>query len=154
MQWRRVMEPDRVDSGDEAQRSGEDSELEGDGGVRCCNVNGSENHPHRQQNLVRSLAIVFVPFVIVFVTFSFAVLLAWGRNSLVETPKGVLVRARREAGRRRCDLPEGHQNEDHDKEVWTWPSLLSVVPSLPNVSLGLCYTVKQASLMSRDGCER
>lgn len=36
MQWRRAAEPDMVDSGDEAERSGEDSELEGDGGVRCC----------------------------------------------------------------------------------------------------------------------
>lgn len=36
MQWRRVPEPDLIDSGDEAQRSGEDSELEGDGGLHCC----------------------------------------------------------------------------------------------------------------------
>lgn len=36
MQWRRVVEPDVIDSGDEAERSGEDSELEGDGGLRCC----------------------------------------------------------------------------------------------------------------------
>lgn len=36
MQWRRMTEPDALDSGDEAQRSGEDSELEGDGGLRCC----------------------------------------------------------------------------------------------------------------------
>ncbi|CAN0220605.1 unnamed protein product, partial [Laminaria digitata] len=36
MQWSRVVEPDVIDSGDEAQRSGEDSELEGDGGLRCC----------------------------------------------------------------------------------------------------------------------
>lgn len=39
MQWRRTAEPDVVDSGDEAERSGEDSELEGDGGVRCCRNN-------------------------------------------------------------------------------------------------------------------
>ncbi len=35
-QWLRAVEPDVVDSGDEAERSGEDSALEGDGGVRCC----------------------------------------------------------------------------------------------------------------------
>lgn len=39
MQWRRAAEADVVDSGDEAERSGEDSELEGDGGVRCCRNN-------------------------------------------------------------------------------------------------------------------
>lgn len=36
MQWRKVTEPDVLDSGDEAQRSGDDSELEADGGLRCC----------------------------------------------------------------------------------------------------------------------
>lgn len=36
MQWRRIVEQDTIDSGDEAERSGEDSELEGDGGLRCC----------------------------------------------------------------------------------------------------------------------
>lgn len=44
MQWRRIVEPDVIDSGDEAERSGEDSELEGDGGVRCCH--------HKRQNTV------------------------------------------------------------------------------------------------------
>lgn len=49
MQWRRVVEPDVIDSGDEAERSGEDSELEGDGGLRCCVqqtplVQGSSNN--------------------------------------------------------------------------------------------------------------
>eukprot|EP00752_Nemacystus_decipiens_P008508 g7598.t1 len=39
MQWRRTPEPDVADSGDEAERSGEDSELEGDGGMRCCRSN-------------------------------------------------------------------------------------------------------------------
>lgn len=46
MQWRRTVEPDVIDSGDEAQRSGEDSELEGDGGLRCCqqaSSNGKNN---------------------------------------------------------------------------------------------------------------
>lgn len=36
MQWRRIPESDVVDSGDEAHQSGEDSELEDDGGLRCC----------------------------------------------------------------------------------------------------------------------
>lgn len=36
LQWRKIVEVDVLDSGDEAQRSGEDSELEGDGGLRCC----------------------------------------------------------------------------------------------------------------------
>lgn len=36
MQWRRIPESDVVDSGDEAHRSGEDSELEDDCGLRCC----------------------------------------------------------------------------------------------------------------------
>ncbi|CAB1119500.1 unnamed protein product [Ectocarpus sp. CCAP 1310/34] len=50
MQWRKIAEPDAIDSGDEAQRSGEDSELEGDGGLRCCN---SRKQP--QQQTVRRL---------------------------------------------------------------------------------------------------
>lgn len=45
MQWRRIAEPDAIDSGDEAQRSGEDSELEADGGLRCCN---SRKQPQQQ----------------------------------------------------------------------------------------------------------
>ena len=36
MQWRRISESDVVDSGDDACRSGEDSELEGDCGIHCC----------------------------------------------------------------------------------------------------------------------
>ncbi|CAM9158468.1 unnamed protein product, partial [Scytosiphon promiscuus] len=51
MQWRRIVEPDRVDSGDEAQRSGEDSELEGDGGVRCCNAAGISGHSRLPQDV-------------------------------------------------------------------------------------------------------
>lgn len=49
MQWRRIVEPDAIDSGDEAQRSGEDSELEGDGGLRCCT-----RRKHPQQTVRRS----------------------------------------------------------------------------------------------------
>ncbi|CAM9372257.1 unnamed protein product [Ectocarpus sp. 4 AP-2014] len=48
MQWRRIAEPDAIDSGDEAQRSGADSELEGDGGLRCCN-----RRKYPQQQAVR-----------------------------------------------------------------------------------------------------
>lgn len=55
MQWRRAPEPDAVDSGDEAERSGEDSELEGDGGVRCCRHD-------RQQTVGRRFASVFLSF--------------------------------------------------------------------------------------------
>lgn len=43
MQWRKINEPDIIDSGDEAQRSGEDSELEADGGIRCCVVPSSRS---------------------------------------------------------------------------------------------------------------
>lgn len=75
MQWRRITEPDEMDSGDEAQRSGEDSELEGDGGVRCCSRNGGEDHPRHQQDLVRSLTALLAHCVVV--TFHRAVVLDW-----------------------------------------------------------------------------
>lgn len=54
MQWRRIVEPDVIDSGDEAERSGEDSELEGDGGVRCCH--------HKRQHTVSGALLMDVPW--------------------------------------------------------------------------------------------
>ncbi|CBJ26175.1 conserved unknown protein [Ectocarpus siliculosus] len=53
MQWRMIAEPDAIDSGDEAQRSGEDSELEGDGGLRCCS---SRKQPQQQTAMLEEPA--------------------------------------------------------------------------------------------------